>query len=355
MEFTKQMYVVMETIWHLRATTRTQKLVHTDIEELSSNFTKDNRPVKRQNWYNSNASPEWKAIKDAIEGKLPSDHIIEQTITAFGKADKKTGMLAAKIFELTNDKEKAKVELTKVQQEFQEFKKRTWQEQYEESHFRVNFEYYKNSSENLQKEKNMDIKLIQNYQIENARLTEENTKLRRSISVVGIVENPKYHLFQPNLRDISADLSDKDLQAAYRQASMESFTKMKDTMKKKPAEDIILIFHYFNINIENFLIRKLSFKFPDNNYVFACCDLTETSRRTRYQEITNMLQLIKPTVFLIIGKMINLEQPSNLVKLPDTKANRDIEDRLRTSVEKLNILEPNCVKEGYENVFIIRG
>lgn len=355
MEFTKQMYVVMETIWHLRTTTHMKQLVHTDVEKHSCNFSISQKPVSRQVWYSSQSRPEWQDIRKAIEGTLPQEHPVEQVIASFGKNDK-TGMFATNISELVNENEKLKTELELERKNHQEFFKKIRHEQYEESHFRVNFNYLKTQTENLQKEKQKDIQLIQNYQAENGRLRDENKKLLHKIETLSEIENPRYFIFQPDIKEISLELNEKDLMAAYQKASIETFDKMKVKMKKKSPADIFLIFHSFNIDTEQFVENEIPFRFSDNNYVYSCCNLSGTSRKTFYNEISCMLELAKPTVILIFGKVNSLDttKQSNLVELPGIKNNITNWERLQRYVEKLHQVEYDVFREGYEKLIVKR-
>jgi len=356
MDFTKQMLAVIQTIWHLRTSTKKKKLIHTDVEKHSRNFTDDKKPVSRQIWYSRKSRTEWQDIKRAIEGKLPSDHPVEQMIATFAEGDT-TGMFAAEISKMANENGALKTELEAERKTFKEFVERSRQEQYAESRFRVNFEALTVRVENLQKEKQKDVKTIQNYQADNLRLREENNEFRKKVAVRGTVKNPNFYLFQPDLKKISIESTDKELMGSYQEETVWAFGKMKAAMKKKTPEDIFFVFHSFNIDLKQFVLEELPFKFSDNNYVFGCCDLSGTSRKNFFGEAARELDLIKPTVVLVCGRgrPSDADKPSNVIEMPSAKSIQDIQGRLRTLIiDRHKRVDYDVVYEDYDTVLIKR-
>jgi len=163
--------------------------------------------------------------------------------------------------------------------------------------------------------------------------------------------NVRKKLFCPDLTNVSDDLSEQDLLTAYDKARESMLEKMLARMAKKPPSDIFLIFYSLNTDIKQ-IAEGLPFKFPENNYVFACFALP-SMRRHIYDTTSNILELIPPSVILIDHNSNPPDKHSNVVELPEIRQNRSAMERLRSYIGQRRATY-DVIQEGYENVTVIR-
>lgn len=353
MNFTNTMNAVLEAIWTIRSSTGNTKIRQLEVERISKNFTEDGKVVTRQNWAGSRANETWKAIKKAIDDKLPKSHPVEMQIATFGEADK-AGLFLAQREKMCAEVEQLKASLSEEQARHAEFKQLVEKEQYLKGHEDVNYTRRREERFNSQKELGTLRTTLQATQWEVDRLGAENRTLRKHAGSTGVVEDAKYRLYEPAISDLADVLDEKELQNKYAACVFEELERVRTRVGKSPAvNDVVIIFHAFNINIAEFVRDRVAFKHHDGNLAFACFLWNPEKRRKLFKEIRDLLTPFTPRVIIVWGEAADSPQAANVIPLKPV--NPDLHKRLQNMASFYRpTLNYDPVGEYYEDVRIVR-
>jgi hypothetical protein len=352
------MIAVMKAIAYTKRKSRNLnkkvRLRTSEIERASADYTETKKPVKRGCWSNKGVAPEWTPIKLAIEGRLkPDDHDVWLRIDEYSNLMiDPTGVFKSKTDSYIRENEELESSLKKEQKRYKELYELCLKEQYLDASYRLDVEEILADANNVRKETSKDKVTLQDYQALCYRLQKENENFKKMEALSGAVSEVKYDLFFPDLSDLSSDLSDTELRDAYMNGLNTMYQDALNTIEKRKPNDVVFIFHIFNINdLKYFIDQEVPFRFKEKNVVIACCDPLQTSRRTNYSSSANHLRFLKPRVVLVVddpGRPAITTLPRKVVKMSG-----DIEGRLKIIFRK-NI-DYQVVVEGYENVSIKRS
>lgn len=356
MNFTDQMKIVMEAIFVLRGGKRNKILVELRVHEYTKLLMSDENGVPheygigRNNWARRNAGEEWKAIKEAIKANLPQDHPVELEIAKFGKFETHS-FYQNQIKKLQYDLEIVENKFKSKEKELDEYKQSYYSKHFEDNRYRLNCKKMEIQLNTLVTHGNDDKTTIQKYQIENAVLSKENAVLKKRANGATELIHPPF-LYQADMKKIDTKLSNIELYSAYqylRDDAMQSMLKEMSKNEKHP-QDVFLIFHEFNTEIEELVDNYIPFKEPHNNYVFSCFAPLRTFREQIYKETAKFMPL-PPTVIFVTGNMVN----SNLTGGPGFDWSKDVNGRMRLMMRELKKFNPYApIEEGFEKLYIRR-
>ena len=351
--FSDTMNVVLEAIWSLRSSTGMTKFRQLKVMEVTKDFTDDGKVVGRQNWAAKDADEIWKAIKKAIAGKLPKDHPVELQIATFGKSDK-AGLFLAQREKMCAEVEQLKASLSEEQARHAEFKQLVEQEQYLKGHEEVNYTKRREERFNSQKELGTLRTTLQATQREVDRLASENRTLQKHAGSTGVVEGAKNRLYEPAISELADVLDEKELQNKYAACVFEELERLKTRAGRSPdVNDVVIIFHTFNINIAEFVRDRVAFRHLDGNLVFACFLWNPEKRRKLFKEIKGLLTPFTPRVIIVWGEAAESPQAANVI--PMKPVNPDLHKRLQNMACFYRpTLNYDPVGEYYEDVRIMR-
>lgn len=358
-EYTNQMVAVIKAIAFIKKSKGLKprsKLKPAEVERASAAYTEDNRPVTRGSWSNKGVRENWKPIQAAIRGTLkPDDHPVWMLIAKYnddiGPAaevySSQLGILERTIKELSN-------ELQKEKYKYQNLYTQCITNQYTDSHYRAKMDQIMADTVNVRKEKNSGNKLINTYSADNEVLRLENEKLRKFESLVGTVFNAKFNILVPDLTEIDLSLNNDDIIRFYTDSLSALRKKATRIIGKMKPNDVVIIFHSFNIGDDcKFIADVIPLRFEDNNLVIACCDTTQTGRTELYREVAKGLSPAKPRVVLVVGNG-HLDNHSNSGgKVINLHRNAEAESRLKSIFAKRSI-EYDPIREGFEHLLIKR-
>lgn len=363
MDFTPQMRAVLQAIWTLRARSeesgqyRGRPLKHTKVESLaceilSNGASEGEKPkvVSRQSWYNQNGKDEWIAINRAINGKPPLNQQtdVEIAIAEFGKTDPAKEIIK----ELLTLKDKVvgqKKIIEGHRAEFEEFRAKAYAQQYMASDFADSLDSHQKQVESAQVNLKREEDLRKKYQAEATKLRRENNELTKYVKKRGGTSNTEIrHLtkkFSPDLSELKPEVADKDLLLKYSNLRNQSWDGMMKATQVKAPDDIYLIFHKFNIMLDDFIEKNLPLNPGGLTYIFACYQPYGRRREEMYKEAAKLLT-VAPVVVIVDNTIA-----SKVLPLPNQ---RDITQRLHDKQAKSKFEHYDPIAESYEQVWIER-
>jgi len=363
MYFTKQMHAVIEAIWVLRCKygggTDLIQLKNTEVERAASEIlkrrTSENEmfgKIKRQNWYNHNAKKEWKAIRRSINGETPlvGQTQVETEIAKFDAVDT-AKLLSDEIFNLKSELKKYRKIISGHEQEFEEFRSKTYATQYLDLKYQHEYQSYKEQFENIQIEVGKEKKLRQNYQSQTKMLRKKRDDLKRILSR----QDNNHHNATPLYKDLSpcVDRLEQALIAEmyknYQSLKDAAWEEMVARVRRQKPDTVFLIFHQFNCDLQQYIDNKVPLVSGSLNFVYGCFEPFSMRRKKMYQTVSSLLS-IPPHVIIVNG----FESVQNVVELDVTK--RKKQDQLCEYVASLTrgIEFYDVLEEGFKILTIER-
>ena len=233
---------------------------------------------------------------------------------------------------------------------FKDLEKLCLNEQYIDASYRLDMEKILTDANETRKDSGKDLKTIQEYQARCKVLTIENAQLKKLEALSGSVPQGKFRLFEPDFSNLRTELAPQDLKRAYMATLEVMYGYASKAVAKSKPNDIIFIFHSFNIgNMDKFVEREVPLRFQNNNIIIACCDPLPSSRRTIHDVASKIITPLKPRVILVDGALES-GTPGNVLKF---RGNNDVEKILMGHFEKWP-RDFNQLQEGYANVLVIK-
>ena len=325
--------------------------------------------VTRQSWHGCEGATKgrkviWHGIKRAMEGldPLPEHAEIEKQIEWFGTTDEPSALkeMVERLGEELIDKKRIIAELKDGRKQFEEeFKIKAYTEQYVYGELLEELVDFRKNYETAQAKLASAEKLRQGLDLANRRLREQVAELKTRAEGIGLAINsgakptpPIDH--SPTIASIKKDS----------QSPMRDYYDLRDaawdnllTSAKNDAPDyVFLVFHKFNIDVQHFIISKLSPLLPAGatNVVFACYQPNASFRKSMFGEISKLSKMT-PIVYVVEGTPA---PESNVTPIKAEK--KDIRIKLHMQVVEESTgnrpaVEPfNPVREGFRQVWIER-
>ena len=351
--YTPTMVAAMKTICYMRKDTGNKKLVGTEVERISAEFSDDKKPVTRQNWCGLKANVTWKAIHRAIQGKLPPDHPVELMISSYAEDDK-AGIFLARAQKIAAERADMEEKLKEAEVRYKELVNKTLVKRYAEDHYHVNYEANKKRLADLELEVAAKEKAYQAATAEADTLRAENKRFEKQAGAMGAVEKARHRLFVPQISDL-VDVPDHELLQLYQDLVPEAFHKMLTVFEKSPRpNDVVFIFHAFNVDVPTFVQDSVPFRHEDGNVVFACFQPNGEKRRSFYEQVAERLAPFKPRVIIVTG---GTRKPSDLARDDKVRPIKPELASLNERLQNLSIRYPmdyEVIPEGYDEVKIVR-
>lgn len=339
MELTNAQIKVLEAIFCLRTGAGRKTLRSIEVATRSG--------VSRQNWSVKSASSNWKAIKLCIEGNLPSTHPLEIMIAGYHESGK--FQFSARIVELERSVAAKSQAYNALLEDFELFKSKIYTEKYRDAHTRVNFEKNQQRLEAMEANSAQDKRLINSYQAEVSNLTAEIKKIKQ---LIHFKSTNKFlftvKLTEPYLDDFEGATSQADIYNLYMKSLHSSLEKISAEISENEASDIFIIFHRFDVDVDDLAKNNIPYKLPGNSYVFACYAPTDRTRIEVYNKLRKLLTF--PPTVILIGKMKTDNMPVDLKYLKKSKFSKTLIDLAKN----YRFMAFDIINEGYENVLVLR-
>jgi hypothetical protein len=248
-----KMIAVMKAMAFIRKSkglTQRAKLVVAEVERVSAAYSSDKKPVLKGNWTTKRARKEWLDIKKAIDGTLkPDDHLVWQAINSFSDTlVDPSGLFASKFKQYEETIKNLEDEKKRDRKKHDDLYKLCLTQQYLRICDDDVIEEVIANSDKIRNESRQDIKTIQEYQKMVKKYEMDNDKYLRREALPGAVDKAKYRLFQPDFSLINTLHGDGELKIFYvTQVLSSMYEGAKIQIDKKRPEDIVFVYHHFNI------------------------------------------------------------------------------------------------------------